>query len=1618
MTNLVRIRLNRWKQKLIDQTLRNPLLNFRPHKVTTIRISEGNPAEIFRTLQLESRPMTFKAVEQQSRAALTDNPIKEEKLNGGTFEPTEASTDSAAAPQGHYKVTELKVELPKDTLELSLLRIFQKATSHFDEQGFSSLCLSLGILEWSDRDNEETRLRAPLILLPVQLVRETARSKFTLISTQDDPVLNPAISEKLRLSHRVQLPEVPDSYEDFDPTQYFAEVAKAIADEKYWRVTEEINLGFFAFHKFVMYKDLDVAEETYATHKIIQTLASGRSEMIGAAVQDSEVENLDEVLKPETTFQVLDADSSQQQAILAAKSGSNLVIEGPPGTGKSQTITNLIAEMLADGKTVLFVSEKMAALEVVYNRLESSGLKEFCLRLHSNKTSKKSVYEEIQRSLDNIRPADHSADSALIRLSTLRSHLNEYANALHAPFGTLNTSPFQVLGQLSSQCPELPVVNAEIPQLADCNQESLDHHRRNLAHHSKLALELAPIAEHPFKDSELLGLTATEEDALHEALCRTEAIAQQLQDKCDDLAEQIGATQIESMGQAKRLCDIGRSLLESPGAAESLLINDKWNSLSQDTAKLLQCGERQANLRLEVLRSFNQKLLAEDFKQRLESYSNKSKLLYKHAIPEFWRQRNYFCKFFQPAYKPKSTQHLITDLEKALQYQEDLLFIQETEKQGQELFESRWLGLNSNWQELSSFAQWIVKIRSFIVDGALTAKGLSLAAKGQLVAEPIISAIQDIDWLIDEVRSQVAQVCKLGAFDSVKEEYIGFAKEINWLAQWALVLSKNIRRIHEKIAFNQSKAACLTAITGPFFSRFFAQNHDAGFLEASFIRCFLRRWLDLVYSNRPILSQFQPGRHEQLIDEFRELDSKSLKLAKQRLRHNICKARDNQLKSIQLQDELLILQKQIRARSKLPLRKLFKHVPKVIKSIKPCFMMSPLSAAQFIDLTSDPFDVVIFDEASQITSEDAIGSIVRGKQLVVVGDTKQLPPTNFFAVQLVDDAPLRSDVEEHEELKIVDLASVLDNCLASGFALRKLKWHYRSRHESLIAFSNREFYKGELLTFPGPDTGVEERGLTFEYVQGVYQGSGINPKEAEVVADAVCQHIRECPHLSLGVGTFNVKQQTLIKDELDKRRRENPSLEFFFARKGEDEFFVKNLENIQGDDRDVIFLSITYGPGIDGQVRHNFGPINGENGWRRLNVILTRAKLILKVFASMKADDIDPTRATGLGASFLKDFLAYAEKGARSVPQVSTWALTQSPFEQTVHDELVARGLRLIPQVGRAGYKIDFGVLDHDLPGRFLAGIECDGITYHGAATARDRDRLRQKVLEDLGWKLTRIWSTGWYHDRETQIKKVFDFVSEQKRIILEPQLGFQPEVENTNSDPEQPLDSTPHAESNFAASVGSANASAESTSATVIAQQLVPYPMTPIAILGDATAFNAANDQTIMNTMKFVINIEAPVHIEDIKRRVATHWQISRLGTRINARLDKLLSSIIENKEARLQESFVWKNEQTKVSARSRNIKEFSVESVPPEELDEFILYVLKDRQSASKEELAGVVAKAIGFGRASQPLVDRIQTRIQLLLDQSALEPCSAGIRLATLPRQQQDYGAGVESVSLVLG
>lgn len=573
----------------------------------------------------------------------------------------------------------------------------------------------------------------------------------------------------------------------------------------------------------------------------------------------------------------------------------------------------------------------------------------------------------------------------------------------------------------------------------------------------------------------------------------------------------------------------------------------------------------------------------------------------------------------------------------------------------------------------------------------------------------------------------------------------------------------NKHLLEEWIDFQSQHKRCVDAGLADYVLLIEKNKVASEHIVDAYLKRFYALWIDAIKHKFPALDNFRGNIHEKLIQEFKELDELQMKIAVKRIQQKMWNSLPDFRVQYSRKDEVAVLKRECLKKTRLmTLRRLLGEIPNLAMSLKPCFMMSPLSVSIFLSSESYNFDLVIFDEASQVHTEDAIGAIMRGKQVIIVGDDKQLPPTSFFrATMSVDDL---EDDDSDEYYSAASFESILSEAEASGFMEHSLRWHYRSRHEDLIAFSNMKLYDGKLVTFPSTTVKMPDCGVEFVHVpDGCYErqrSKGTNPLEAQKVAELVFAHLRKYGTTrSLGVVAFSESQQNAIEAAIIEHRRRDNMYEHYFNEDTEEAFFVKNLENVQGDERDTIIFSVGYAKDESGKMIMNFGPLNHKGGERRLNVAVTRAKHNVKLVSSILSTDIDLERTNADGVKLLRSYLEYAQQGVDSLIKKEEYnphfVELDSPFEEAVYDYLTARGYQVQTQVGCSGYRIDMAVKHPSLKGKFAIGIECDGATYHSSRTARERDRLRQTVLEDMGWTIYRIWSTDWIKSPDSQGAKL-----------------------------------------------------------------------------------------------------------------------------------------------------------------------------------------------------------------------------------------------------------------------
>ncbi len=686
------------------------------------------------------------------------------------------------------------------------------------------------------------------------------------------------------------------------------------------------------------------------------------------------------------------------------------------------------------------------------------------------------------------------------------------------------------------------------------------------------------------------------------------------------------------------------------------------------------------------------------------------------------------------------------------------------------LYKDYYNGLETDWDKLIEALKYAVEFRDLITIYNLPKSFI----KDVCGNDRIISYCNDESIRMSKRQEALQQSITwfVNLFDNGKDFYKYNILDI--VNRMSLCKDKK-HLLEEWVDYCSYREKCNNAELGEYLSKIEELGINPDYIVDAYLKRFYHLWLDAVLPNFPAVQNFRGRIQNQTINEFCELDKGQFKIAQARVRERAI-SRIPDFNSINgARDEIAILKRELNKQRRLmPLRKLFMAIPNLVTSLRPCFMMSPLSVSVFLEAQSYDFDLVIFDEASQVHTEDAIGAIMRGKQVIIVGDTKQLPPTSFFSTSLNDED---FDVDSDETIEDTDAGayeSILDEAV-SILPERSLRWHYRSRHEHLIAFSNVKIYNSQLITFPSSTENAPDCGVEYVYVKdGVYDRGGKknNIIEAKKVADLVFEHFRKHPKRSLGVVTFSEAQQNAVDAAIRQKRLQSPCFDKFFIEDREEPFFIKNLENVQGDERDTIIFSIGYAKDNKGIMYMNFGPLSREGGYRRLNVAITRAKHNVKLVGSIVATDIDLDKVSSEGVKMLRSYIEFAQQGIVALEKELLFNYDlefDSPFEEAVYDFLQSKGYNVVTQVGCSGFRIDMAVKHPTQNGKFAIGIECDGATYHSSRTARERDRLRQAVLEDMGWSIYRIWSTDWIKDQKTEEEKLINAVEKALgRVALE----------------------------------------------------------------------------------------------------------------------------------------------------------------------------------------------------------------------------------------------------------
>ncbi|MDB5869829.1 MAG: hypothetical protein JWP96_2161, partial [Polaromonas sp.] len=1312
--------------------------------------------------------------------------------------------------------------------------------------------------------------------------------------------------------------------------------------------------------------------------------------------------------RPQDILTPLLSDSSQLKAICAVDAGRDLVLEGPPGTGKSQTITNLIAHSLAKGKTVLFVSEKMAALEVVHRRLSSIGLGPFCLELHSSKAKKTEVLQQLGKSLaiSAQRTAEDWGREAE-RLAQLRLSLNGLVDSLHHPYPN-GFTVFEATGACIAHTGQTPSPMQWTDPLTHDRAE-LDRLEETVRRMAALAGALDRLQQHPLA---LLGQThwsPSWQDELLDAVQALDGAIGTLQDAAPAMENLTGqpatGLSLQAYAALDQLADV---LLLAPdvpaglaGRAHDPEARARLHALAQHGLARSQHARQLGAGWTEQVATLNASELQAQWAQAQSDWWPKA-MLGQRAIT------GRLSGFRTDGQRPSDAdvQALLAPLA-ALNADDQAL--RALQPDAEALLQASYAGLKTDWASLAGHELWAQKFTDAVVQVAgadLSRVGPLHQALGPLVssnraalnangaAASVLLAYRDAWRAFSQKQLALADLARpveplqgpahaQGALERIQGVLASWQAGQRLIQPWCLW--RDVR--------NQALDQGLQALV----ARLESGAVPLGQAESHFKFSYRSWWLKKTIDRDPVLRGFSSADHARKIREFRDADARFQSLTEQYIVATLS-GRIPSLTGAAVgpDSELGRLRRELQKKSRqIPVRQLVRGMPTLLPRLKPCLLMSPLSVAQYLDAGYAPFDLVVFDEASQIPVWDAVGAIARGRQLVVVGDPKQLPPTSFFSKS--GDAEGGTADEQVE-----DLESILDECLGAGMNRLGLQWHYRSRHESLITFSNVNYYDSSLVTFPSPVT--NDSAVRFERVAGVYDrgGSRTNRLEADAIVEGISAHYLspQKAHLTLGVVTFNQPQQLLIETLVDARRRANPELDRAIATRANEPLFIKNLENVQGDERDVIFFSITYGPDAAGKTAMNFGPLNGEGGQRRLNVAISRAREAVVIYSTLLPEQIDLARLRAAGVRDLKHYLEFAIKGYRALAEQSlpTGGEPDSPFEVAVIRLLRSQGWEVHPQVGCSGYRLDIGVVDPRAPGRYLAGIECDGATYHSAATSRDRDRLRQHVLESLGWRILRIWSTDWWLNPQGEIDKI----GQRLQAILDMP---QPPVQALPAPSEAAADAveteTAGAQENPAAQALISQEAAPDETASLLQ---TPEIYRPAALPGgDPLLFHeAAASASLVEQLTLVIETEGPLTDANLFRKVARAWGLERT----NARVAERLRTLVPDRMIRTIETeaiFYWPAgadiaswERVRIAEAGDELTRRRIDDVCLEEISVLAHHVLGHAGASSREDIAHSVCRLLGMTRIPVDAQARTDEALDRLLALGIVVEIDAQVRL----------------------
>ena len=1308
-----------WERRLLDLSMKNALLNFTPTK-TVVQLLSSSADDTIDSLT-EKGEMTLAPATAEVKA------LADRKNYFGAAAQVKGMKELIGLEN---RSGILRTYLEDAPLLDTIGKLVRRNKEANEESGTKILYLAIGFLKWLSREDGAAHY-APLVLQPIQIKKSKGGAGYSVVLMDEEASVNATLLEYLKQEFNIDIRGLNGAIQGLKISEILAMVRMEVKEMRSWEVFDDVYLATFSFARYQMWNDLRENIGEFSKNRIIDALLNNTI-LVGDGVEETLKEDN---VAPELTITPLPADATQWEAIALSQTGKSFVLHGPPGTGKSQTITNIIANALNEGKRVLFVAEKQAALSVVKKRLDGIGVGDFCLELHSNKTNKTEILNKLVSTLalaeekETVRLSEKSA--AIVKL---KKDLEEPMVALHKK-RRLGVSIYEALLVCLKNKNAPDIMNIESSFYDALTKEKIEHYEGMMVQAAAAAKECGGVHNSPFSNVNLSEYSLKLRDSIY---CSSEVMIAEIKHLKNYVALFLDLYRqkisVLTRKKLETLCEISQML-------SSGLLNKYFNEKEEEFFAFFNANKR-LDACLEKYFTHCKKLvdIAKEY-QELGAWLEEGRSDYEKNKTV----RVVVKKLNKTAYVPLEGEELITVLKTVYEIYEAMARIRNNT--GLSSYFTFAFGRVDFFDARQNFLKDLYRVHGlcqsvFMDYNADSFNSMCIrAANGYSI--PVLSGLTrslesfraaEEEFLV-VTNADRRKLTEEEILDSYTAKAGALIENIDMLASWCM---------YKKTALALDEAG-LTFITDALENGSVTGENIIDSFEKNIYKNFLQTNIPL----DPVLARFSAAVCEEKTENLRLAMEEFNELTKEALRAKLITRLPTTSTEGSLSLETANFHRYAKSNLRgMGIRKLFEEIPELMKVISPCMLMSPMTVSQYLQPENGLFDLVIFDEASQIPTSEAICSLARGKAAIVVGDPKQLPPTNFFNSHYVDE----------ENLENEDLESMLDDCLAINMQQRHLTWHYRSKHESLIAFSNAMYYENKLCTFPSPDALSSKVGFVF-VEDGLYDRGMTkrNKAEAQRLVAEVIRRLSD-PALrksSIGVVTFSNVQKEYIErklaEEILAKRLEAEAYE------REEPLFVKNLENVQGDERDVILFSVCYGPDKTGKISLNFGPLNQVGGWRRLNVAVSRAREEMVVFSSMTGAMIDLSKTRSRGVAGLKAFLEFAEKGRTNLAVSSENILSKKPgLGKYIAEELSSYGYDCRYDVGVSGFKIDVAVVDPKDRKRFILAIMCDTVNRY---SIKDRNVLQIQTLKRNNWNVIRIFAVNYYNNPKREIKKIKDLL-------------------------------------------------------------------------------------------------------------------------------------------------------------------------------------------------------------------------------------------------------------------